>query len=67
MLSYSATFKFQMESQYFCSNTWPLYVRMLSACYYQYSTQYSAIGEKGKPFLELSQLYTVTLRQCKKE
>ncbi len=29
-------------SQYFCSNTWPLYVRMLSACYDQYPTQYSA-------------------------
>ena len=29
-------------SQYFCSNTWPLYVRMLSACYNQYPTEYSS-------------------------
>ena len=29
-------------SHYFCSNTWPLYVRMLSACYNQYPTEYSS-------------------------
>ena len=29
-------------SQYFCSNTWPMYVQMLSACYNQYPTEYSS-------------------------
>jgi len=29
-------------SHYFFSNTWPLYVRMLSSCHNQYPTEYSA-------------------------
>ncbi len=48
-------------SQYFCSNTWPLYVRMLSACYNQYPTQYSAFVSRyeWKYFMTIMRIITI--------
>jgi hypothetical protein len=48
-------------SHYFCSNTWPLYIRMLSACYNKYPTEYSAFVSRyeQKYFMNIMQIIAI--------